>query len=181
MDSILGIGLPELIVVLILAGLVMGPHRIRQVARILGRITAQLQGISRQFARQLNAELDALDGGDDIRGAMQDVRSLQREVESLRRELGGMQKSIVNEGKSAVREGEATFKGELPPKAAKALKTEPETQPEPATRPEPAPADTGAAPEEGLAQASRPEKPLEIPVTDEPSLPKAIEVPGDPA
>jgi Sec-independent protein translocase protein TatA len=72
MDSIFGIGLPELMVILLLAGLFMGPHRIRRVARTLGYWTAQLQTISRQFARQLNTELDSLDSG-EMKGALQDV------------------------------------------------------------------------------------------------------------
>ncbi len=111
MDSILGIGLPELLVILILAGIVMGPHRVRDVARILGRLTAQLQGISREFARQLNAELDALEG-DDVKGAISDMRSLQREVDALRRELRQVPRSFTDEAKETIREGQAAFKGE---------------------------------------------------------------------
>ena len=64
----------------------MGPQRIRQVAFTLGRITAQLQKVSREFTRQLNAELDALEGG-SLRDTMDDVRQLQKEVDELRREL----------------------------------------------------------------------------------------------
>jgi Sec-independent protein translocase protein TatA len=111
MDSILGIGLPELMVILILAGIVMGPHRVRDVARTLGRVTAQLQGISREFARQLNAELDALEG-DDVKGAIGDMRSLQREVEALRQELKQVPRSFTNEAKETLRESQAAFKGE---------------------------------------------------------------------
>ena len=111
MDSFFGIGLPELILILLLAGMVMGPHRIRIVARKLGRITAQLQGISRQFARQLNAELDTLEGN-DVRGAWDDVRQLQKEVQALRDELSQAPRSIIDEGKNAVEEAQKTFNPE---------------------------------------------------------------------
>lgn len=110
MDSFFGIGLPELVVILILAGLVMGPHRIRQVARTLGYWTAQLQTISRQFARQLNSELDSLDSG-DVKGALQDVRELQREVEALRSELGQASRSVIQQGEETIQEAEETVKG----------------------------------------------------------------------
>ncbi|MCP5098981.1 MAG: twin-arginine translocase subunit TatB, partial [Chloroflexi bacterium] len=63
MDSFFGIGFPELVTILILAGIVMGPARIGRVARWLGRTTAQLQTISRGFMRQLSAELESVDDG----------------------------------------------------------------------------------------------------------------------
>lgn len=110
MDSLFGIGLPELVVILMLAGLVMGPHRIRQVARTLGRWTAQLQTISRQFARQLNSELDSLDSG-EMKGALQDVRDLQREVEALRNELGQASRAVVQESENAVKDAEEAVEG----------------------------------------------------------------------
>jgi Sec-independent protein translocase protein TatA len=102
MDSFFGIGLAELIVILVLAGLVMGPHHIRRVARTLGRVTAQLQNISREFTRQLNAELDSLDTG-EMKGAVQDVKELQRQVQELRRELAAMPRTLASESREALR------------------------------------------------------------------------------
>lgn len=86
MDSLFNIGLPELIFILLLAGLVMGPERIRQVARWLGKVTAQTQAISRAFVRQLDSELDAVEKG-ELKAAVSDIQSLQQEIEQLRREL----------------------------------------------------------------------------------------------
>lgn len=116
MDSFFGIGLPELILILVLAGIVMGPHRIRQVARKLGRITAQLQAVSRQFARQLNAELDALDSG-DIKGAMSDVRDLQKEIATLRKELESVPRSLAAEKKNVDRAVKETIQSPVPAEA----------------------------------------------------------------
>lgn len=153
MDSLFGIGLPELVLILILAGMVMGPQRIRQVARMLGRITAQLQSISREFARQLNAELDALDSG-ELKGTMNDLRSLQQEVEALRRELRqapealrGETQAALQEARAAVQEGQAALQD------GKRVETGAIASPEAAAEP--------AA-----------EKP--------PSLPNLVEVPEDP-
>lgn len=114
MDSFFGIGFAELIVILILAGLVMGPARIRQVARTLGRWTAQLQGISREFARQLNAELDSLDDGGEMKETMREMREMREELISLRKELNQVPKAFIQDTKDAVEEGKAVLDGQEP-------------------------------------------------------------------
>ena len=114
MDSFFGIGLPELILILLLAGMVMGPQRIREVARKLGRITAQLQRISREFARQLNAELDTLDG-QEVTDSLSELRQLQDELQALRRELGQAPQSIVDETKNAIAEGQKALSSDTEP------------------------------------------------------------------
>lgn len=115
MDSFFGIGLPELVLILLLAGIVMGPQRIRQAARWLGRMTAKLQAISRTFTRQLNAELDSMDGGEDLRGAMQDVQELRRQVYELQQELrAGMSKGD-EVARTAVSHSRESLQSILPP------------------------------------------------------------------
>lgn len=87
MDSFFGIGAPELVLILIIAGLVMGPERIGRTARWLGRTTAQLQNISRSFIRQLNAELD-LDGEqNELKNTLSDMQDLRRQLDELKGEL----------------------------------------------------------------------------------------------
>jgi Sec-independent protein translocase protein TatA len=61
MDNIFGIGLPEFILILVIAGMVMGPERIVRAARSFGRLAARMQSVSRSFIRQLNAELESVD------------------------------------------------------------------------------------------------------------------------
>jgi Sec-independent protein translocase protein TatA len=121
MDSIFGIGLPELIFILLLAGIVMGPQRIRQVARWLGRATAQLQAISHEFARQLNAELDSIDGDGDIKGAMQDVQELRRQVADLKRELLSVSTGLTEESRSAWRDDKELLQRRIQPPTASDL------------------------------------------------------------
>ncbi len=104
MDSFFGIGAPELILILLLAGIVMGPQRISQVARWLGKTTAQLQAISRQFVRQLNTELAAADESGDLKGAIDDIQALRRQVNDLRQELKSAATKPITEGKTAVNE-----------------------------------------------------------------------------
>lgn len=109
MDSFFGIGTPELILILLLAGIVMGPERIGKVARWLGKTTAQLQAISRQFVRQLNAELAAADQGEDLKGAMDDIKALQQQVSQLRNELKSTVVKPFEEGQAAIDEGKQTI------------------------------------------------------------------------
>ena len=106
MDSVFGIGAPELVLILLLAGIVMGPHRIRQVALWLGRTTAQLQAISRGFARQLNAELDTVDQGGDLRDTMNEMKELRRQITDLRKEITGAAISPVRESQDMLRESQ---------------------------------------------------------------------------
>lgn len=97
MDSFFGIGAPELILILIIAGLVMGPERIGRTARWLGRTTAQLQNISRSFIRQLNAELD-MDGEDnELKGAWNDMQDLRRQIDELKGELTAVTGSAIRD------------------------------------------------------------------------------------
>lgn len=165
MDSIFGIGIPELVVILLLAGMIMGPQRIRQVAYTLGRITAQLQKVSREFTRQLNAELDALEDG-SLRDTMDDVRQLQKEVQQLRRELANAPKTLQGAGKKLTEETEAALREAETPRNTKSsgesvLADDEETEPAEQPSIQEAPADTALK-------------------SEKPPLPKAIDVPGDP-
>ena len=113
MNDIFGIGLPELAVILIIAGVVMGPQRVAEVARWLGRFTAQMQDISRQLARQLNAELAALDDGGDVRGALDEVQALRKQVAELRQEVTAVSTGTVREGKEAIDDTRAALENAL--------------------------------------------------------------------
>ena len=130
MDSFFGIGFPELVMILILAGIVMGPQRIRSVARQLGRFVAQMQDISNQFKRQLNAELDALDAT-EVKDAVDDVRALQQELRSLRKEVTRLSDETVREGREAVEAGERMLKKPVvPPPTVPEISTEAKSGPE---------------------------------------------------
>lgn len=102
MDNILGIGVPELILILLIAGIVMGPERIGVVARWLGKTTAQLQAISRGFIKQLNSELDGIQDASEIRGAMQDMKDLRGQIEELKQELMSVSSGAVGDSKSTL-------------------------------------------------------------------------------
>ena len=90
MDNIFGVGLPELILIAIIAGIIMGPERIVKGARWLGKTTSQLQGVSRSFFRQLNAEIDGIDQTGELRETMAELSQLRQEMNDLRSEIMGV-------------------------------------------------------------------------------------------
>ena len=87
MDSVFGIGLPELILIAVLAGMLMGPERIVRFARAAGHMTARLQSVSRAFLRQLSAELDSTDADGQLRDTIDELQQLRRQVAELRSEV----------------------------------------------------------------------------------------------
>lgn len=53
-----GIGMPELLVILIVALLVLGPKRLPEIARSLGKGMAEFRRASTEFQRTLSASLE---------------------------------------------------------------------------------------------------------------------------
>jgi sec-independent protein translocase protein TatB len=104
MDNIFGVGLPEFVLIMVIAGMVMGPERIARAARTLGVMTARLQSVSRSFFRQLNAELDSVDQGGQLRSTVEELNSLKREVTSLRNEVITLATGTAAEGKQAIQQ-----------------------------------------------------------------------------
>ena len=103
-DSIFGIGGPEFLFILILAGIFLGPGRIAKVARWMGQTTAKLQNISRGFVGQLKSELDMADGADDIRDMLREMQDLRSEVNSLQNQLSTTLKDASAETTSSLNE-----------------------------------------------------------------------------
>ena len=161
MDSFFGIGFPELVLILIVAGIVMGPERIGHAARWLGRTTAQLQKISRGFVRQLNQELDSSDDGQAIKETMQELQQLRKELTDLRGEVNQVTGEATRSGQKAVQDIQNSIK---PPTMT------PPTFPAPPKNNEQAEAKTDSSSEKNGAADS----------TAVPQLPTPLDVPDDP-
>ncbi len=144
MDSFFGIGAPELVFILLLAGLVMGPKRIQQVAFWFGKVTAQLQAVSRTFVRQLNAELSTVDDNGDMKDALKEMQDLRRQLAELKSEVTSFATTPMAEGQKAAKEAKDAFNytigGSLPkqPKTNQTAETEtPNTPPAAVDLPKP--------------------------------------------
>lgn len=60
-----GIGLPELILILVLALLVLGPQRLPEAARMLGRGYSYLRQASEEFQNTIKQDIAAMDRQED--------------------------------------------------------------------------------------------------------------------
>jgi len=76
--NLLGIGLPEIALILVLTLIVVGPQRLPEMAVQLARLIRQLRGYAGQVSGQLREEMGDL---------MQDYESLRQELQELRQEL----------------------------------------------------------------------------------------------
>lgn len=160
MDSFFGIGAPELILILVIAGMVMGPERIGRTARWLGRTSSQLQNISRSFIRQLNSELD-LDGeSNEIKGAWNDMQDMRRQIDELKSELMATTKGALNDGTSALNETKQEIERTIAPPSL--IRQVPETDD----------TDSETKVEDNPADKEDPAPPL--------SLPKRVTIADDP-
>ncbi|MCA9940526.1 MAG: hypothetical protein KC418_17935 [Anaerolineales bacterium] len=103
MDSFFGVGLPELLVILLLAGVVMGPQQIRRVARMLGYWTAQLQRYYRDFVQQLNDEIDTMEA-QEVKEAFKEVQKFGQQMNSLRQDFRNAPSTLMREGDKVLRQ-----------------------------------------------------------------------------
>lgn len=60
-----GIGLPELLLIMMLALLVLGPQRLPEAARMIGRAYAQLRRASEEFQRTIRQDIATLERQED--------------------------------------------------------------------------------------------------------------------
>lgn len=65
--DIFGIGANELIVILLLAGIILGPERLARTARELGRFIRNVKNYFGSLTDELKAELDVLDEIKEVR------------------------------------------------------------------------------------------------------------------
>ena len=84
----LGIGLPEIILVLVIAVIVVGPKRLPEVAVHLARVIRQLRGYATDVTTQMRSELD----------------ELTREYEQVRKELREFREATTRDVNSVIRE-----------------------------------------------------------------------------
>ncbi len=179
MDSVFGIGLPELILIAVLAGMLMGPERIVRFARAAGHMTARLQSVSRAFLRQLSAELDSADSDGQLRDTIDELQQLRRQVAELRSEVLTIAGSTAAEGKQVMRELKDAQNAIMPPNLLAAARSAPPPRAEPSAAPvhrppslfpEPGPAQPQPAPQPANGAAT----PADI------KLPQRLDVADDP-
>ncbi len=81
-----GVGFPELVVILAVALIVLGPQRLPEVARMLGRAYGQLRRASEEFQHTIRQDLAALERQEDVnrnKAIAQEIRERCADVEDV--------------------------------------------------------------------------------------------------
>jgi len=81
-----GIGFPELVMILAVALIVLGPQRLPEVARMLGRAYAQLRRASEEFQNTIRQDLAVLERQEDAnrnKAIAQEIRERCADVEDV--------------------------------------------------------------------------------------------------
>jgi sec-independent protein translocase protein TatB len=86
--EIFGVGPWELIIVLMIAFVVLGPDKIPEVARTLGRLVRQLRNMSNELTGEF---------GDEFKEVKSEITSVQREFRAMQRDLGDAARSVVTQ------------------------------------------------------------------------------------
>ncbi len=73
------LGVPELILIFVLALLLFGPRRLPEIGRTVGRALAELRRASNDFKRTIEDEVAA----DEVRGVHRDLREAKSEIERV--------------------------------------------------------------------------------------------------
>lgn len=127
---VFGIGLPEVILILVVAVIVLGPERVPEFAVQLARAIRWLRGYANQSTAELRSEFnDLMKEYEEVRQELRELRgSVDRDTEAVRSDvesLGGDIETTKEELRGATKEMDRTIAetgpiiepgGDLPPK-----------------------------------------------------------------
>src|SRR3970282_2722804 len=115
----LGIGLPDLIVVLIIAVIVVGPKCLPEVAVQLARLIRQLRGYATDVTSEMRSELNEL---------TREYEQVRKELQEFRESATKEVRSVASEVDRAAREAPAIIESSAEEKPQKSLPA-PRTKP----------------------------------------------------
>jgi len=89
----LGVGLPEILVILLIALLVVGPQRLPQVAAQIARFIRQVRRYASEVTMQLREELERLEA--EYAAVQEQLRRTQEELRQARQEADELVKAAT--------------------------------------------------------------------------------------
>lgn len=76
--NIFGIGLPEMVLILVIALLVFGPKKLPEVGRSLGKAIRGFQEASKEFETEIKQEINQLEESVKIKAELEDNQAVDR-------------------------------------------------------------------------------------------------------
>lgn len=104
--DILGVGFPELILILIIAMMVFGPRRLPEIAAKAGKIVRDLRSMSQGLLIEWQREIT-------VASRLDDLEETRRELAELKEELGATQREIGQQARKDVKQLEENISAEM--------------------------------------------------------------------
>ena len=107
--NLFGIGLPEIVLIAVIAVIVVGPQRLPEVAVQIARAIRYLRGYATDATAQIRAELDEL---------TREYEQVRRELQEFRQSVGKNLASVTQEVDRVLKDSQPIIEssGEPPPK-----------------------------------------------------------------
>ena len=78
--NIFGIGLPEMIVIFVIALLIFGPKKLPEIGRSLGKTIRSFQDASKEFENEFKKEIDNKDESVQMKAQLEEAQAEKKEA-----------------------------------------------------------------------------------------------------
>lgn len=95
--DILGIGFPELLLILIIAMMIFGPRRLPEIAAKLGKFVSDLRNMSSGLMTEWQREIAVATRMDELEKTRQEFNDIKEEIQQTRKNLAGEASSSIKE------------------------------------------------------------------------------------
>ena len=152
--DILGVGFPELILILIIAMMIFGPRRLPEIASKAGKIVRDLRSMSQGLLLEWQREIA-------VASRLDDLEETKKELAELKKELGETQRAIGQQAQKSVKQLEENISAEMSSaeNTLKSVASSTSTDGSP-------PADSDQSGEDVMPEITPEEKPLEVSKAD---------------
>lgn len=93
--NILGIGVPEIIIILVIAFLIVGPERVPEIGRKVGKFYRNMRRVTTNLTAEVKQAIDWDE--EDVKNIKEVTDVLKEENTSLRQELDDLKKAVVSD------------------------------------------------------------------------------------
>lgn len=105
-EQMFGIGSSELLVIILVALLVLGPKRLPEVLKILGRMMAEFKRTAEEVKKEIGGEEDLKEIQNSLREISEVPRLVQMQMEKEIEELKKLEQETLSEEKMDEKRGE---------------------------------------------------------------------------